>query len=59
MDVQVDADAATDIADLEKVYSRLREAEVPGVGMFDLASRPVGMAVGSRCDASLAKQSYQ
>jgi hypothetical protein len=45
---KVDGDAATDIKDLEKVYTRLRETEVPGLGIFDLSSRPVGMAVGSR-----------
>ena len=41
--MQVDGDAATDIRDLEKVYNRLREAEIHGLG-----ARPVGMAVGSR-----------
>mmetsp|Transcript_6773 Transcript_6773/g.11161 ORF Transcript_6773/g.11161 Transcript_6773/m.11161 type:complete len:201 (-) Transcript_6773:1238-1840(-) len=46
--LMVDGDAATDIKDLEKVYTRLREAEVPGLGIFDRSQRPVGMAVGSR-----------
>jgi hypothetical protein len=46
--MQVDGDAATDIRDLEKVYSRLRAAEVSGNGLFDQTSRPIGLAVGSR-----------